>query len=85
MGQENFEKAELEFKKAIKLKSDFTIAYYNLGFILRNLGRLKEAESFNQKALEIDPQFTDAYSYYQQCNQVIKIKNGRNNFFLKIF
>ena len=25
------------------------------------MGRLKEAESFNQKALEINPQFTDAY------------------------
>ena len=25
------------------------------------MGKLKEAESFNQKALEIDPQFTDAY------------------------
>ena len=61
MGQGEFEKAELEFKEAIKIKSDFTNAYYNLGFILRNLGRLKEAESFNQKAIEINPQFTDAY------------------------
>ena len=49
------------FKKAIELKSDFAIAYYNLGFILKDLGRLLEAESFNQKALEANPQLSDAY------------------------
>jgi len=34
----------LALKKAIKLKSDFAIAHYNLGFILKDQGRLKEAE-----------------------------------------
>ena len=55
------EKAELELKKAIKLKSDFAIAHYNLGFILKDQGRLKEAETYTNKALEVDPQLTDAY------------------------
>ena len=61
IGQGDLEKAEEELKKAIKLKPDYSIAHYNLGFILKDMGRLKEAESCNQKVLEVDPQFTDAY------------------------
>ena len=43
------------------MKPDFSIAHYNLGFILKDMGRLKETESHNKKTLDIDAQFTDAY------------------------
>ena len=51
----------MELKKAISLNPKYANAYYNLGFILKDQGRLQDAELFHQKTLEIDPHFTDAY------------------------
>ena len=34
----------------------------NLGMILRDQGKLKEAELSTRKAIEINPNFEDAYS-----------------------
>ena len=92
------EKAELELKKAIKLKSDFAIAHYNLGFILKDQGRLKEAESHTQKALEVDPQLTDAYlslstmqkgdtnqQWHKQLFSESLLKNKNNRELVNIF
>ena len=40
--------AEINFRRAIELKSDFAIAHYNLGLILKNLGKLQEAKLYIQ-------------------------------------
>ena len=37
------------------------MAYCNLGNLLRELGKLKEAEQFTRKAIEINPEYAMAY------------------------
>ena len=54
-------KAEIHLRKAIDLNPDFAIANYNLGLILKNLGKFEEAKIHFRKAIEIDPNLTDAY------------------------
>jgi len=55
------EEAELYFRKAIKIKSDFAEAHYNLGNILIDLGKLEEAELYYRKAIKIKPDFAKAH------------------------
>ncbi len=38
------------------------IVFSNYGSILKDLGKLKEAELFTRKAIELNPDFSDAYS-----------------------
>ena len=56
------EEAESTTRKAIEIKPNFTLAYLNLGNILRNLGKLKEAERNTRKAIELNPLLGDAHS-----------------------
>ena len=37
------------------------MAHSNLGNVLRDLGKLKEAEIYTRKAIELNPDFLDAY------------------------
>ena len=45
---------------AINLKSDDAKSYYNLGAVLREREKTKEAKSFFNKALEIEPNYIHA-------------------------
>ena len=81
MGQENLEKAELALKQAIKLKSDFAFAHYNLGFILKDQGRLKEAETYIKKHLRLILNSRMHIYHYQLCQQVIKTQKWHNQLF----
>ncbi|WP_269609223.1 tetratricopeptide repeat protein [Prochlorococcus marinus] len=56
------EDAELLYRKAIEIKSDFAEAHSNLGGILKDLGKLQDAELSTRKAIEIKPDFADTYS-----------------------
>ena len=56
------QEAELSYRKAIEIKSDYAEAHYNLGNILIDLRKLKEAELSTRKAIEIKPDFADAHS-----------------------
>ena len=47
---------------AIQLKPNFAEAYSNLGAILRDLGKLKEAELSMNKAIQLKPNFAEALS-----------------------
>ena len=49
-------------RKAIEIKPDYAEAHSNLGNILRDLGKLKEAESSYRKAIKIKPNFAEAHS-----------------------
>ena len=43
------EEAELSYRKAIEIKPDYADAHYNLGNILKDLGKLQEADCHTAK------------------------------------
>ena len=45
------QEAEVFLRKAIDIKSDYAEAYYNLGNILRILGKLEEAKLCSEKII----------------------------------
>ncbi len=55
------QEAEIAYRKAIELKTDFAEAYNNLGNTLKGLGKLKEAEIAYCKAIELQPNFAIPY------------------------
>ncbi|WP_269603969.1 tetratricopeptide repeat protein [Prochlorococcus marinus] len=54
--------AELNTRRAIKLKPDFAEAHYNLGNLLNHIGNLQEAEISQRRAIKLKPNFADAHS-----------------------
>jgi len=54
-------KALRSFQRAIELKPDFAVAFYNLANVLKETGNHDTATSYYTKALEIDPQLYQAY------------------------
>ena len=59
--KKNNKEAELCYRKAIEIKSDFSLAYNNLGSLLSKQGNLIEAEKFTEKAINYNPKFELAY------------------------
>jgi Flp pilus assembly protein TadD len=57
-----FEKAEVSYKQAITLKSNFAEANYNLGIVLKELDKFEEAEKHYKQAIKLKPNFADAYN-----------------------
>ena len=57
-----YKEAELLYRKAIDIKTDYAEAYSNLGIVLKNLGKLKEAELAYRKAIKIKPNYAMAHS-----------------------
>lgn len=53
--------AELNFRRALEIKSDFPQAYSNLGMVLEGLGNSEEAELSHQRAILLLPNFAEAY------------------------
>ena len=51
--KKNNSDAELCYRKAIEIKSDFSLAYNNLGSLLSKQGNLIEAEKFTEKAINL--------------------------------
>ena len=51
----DWEGAEKEFRKALRLNPDLLLAHTRFGSYLQYMGRFEEANSHYQKALEIDP------------------------------
>lgn len=49
-----YDDAEREFRTAIELNPDYSIAYYNLAILLQETGRKKEAESEFKKAEDLE-------------------------------
>ena len=49
-------------KKALIIKPDYAEAHSNLGAVLRELGRLNDAEESYKKALSIKPDFAETHS-----------------------
>jgi len=56
------EKAIALYQQAVKFDPDSASAYYNLGELLSNSGRLDQAIKAYQKAVELDPSLAKAFS-----------------------
>ncbi|MBW3042435.1 tetratricopeptide repeat protein, partial [Prochlorococcus marinus] len=50
------------YRKAIELNPKYTEAHSNLGNVLIDLGKLKEAETFYRKAIDLNPNYAIAHS-----------------------
>ena len=59
--QNELNKAEMSYRKAIELNPDFANAYLNLGNLLRDLGKFQEAEMSYRKAIELNPEYAKAH------------------------
>jgi len=58
---ERYEEAIKAYDRAIELKPDYAIAYYNKGCTLGKLERYEEAIVAYDKAIELDPDYVGAY------------------------
>ena len=58
----NIQKAEKYYQYFIDRGFSDHNVFSNYGVILKNLGKLKEAELFQRKAIQIKPDYADAYS-----------------------
>tara|TARA_B100001093_G_scaffold505964_1_gene564141 strand:+ start:472 stop:3012 length:2541 start_codon:yes stop_codon:yes gene_type:complete len=57
---ENYIEAEQALNKSLEIEKNEK-AYYNLGYLYSKLNKLKKAEFFTQKAIEINPHYPDAH------------------------
>ena len=57
---EEYKKAELEFKNAIKIDSNFSKAYLKLGDTMMKTGRVHEAFEAYLRAEKLEPENTEA-------------------------
>ena len=51
----------MSYRRAIKLKPDHTEAHYNLGIVLKDLGKLQESELSYRRAIKLKPDHAEAY------------------------
>ncbi|PKP56543.1 MAG: hypothetical protein CVT88_10080, partial [Candidatus Altiarchaeales archaeon HGW-Altiarchaeales-1] len=56
-----FEEAEKEYRKAIRINPNYAGAHNNLGLLLQNLKRYKEAEKEYREAIRINPNLAGAH------------------------
>ena len=62
----DFDKAVVDFDRAIQINPNFTTAYYNRGLAYRVTGNVDAAIADDDKAIEIKPDF--AIAYYVRAN-----------------
>ena len=61
--QKAYEKASERFRAAVEAKADFHQAHSSLGYVLRKTGRYEESLAAYDRALAIDPSYTEAIEY----------------------
>ena len=69
---EEFREAEKYFKKLLSLKQTPEL-YYNYANILKKLKKYKEAINFFNKAISLNPNFSEAYNNLGNTNKSINI------------
>lgn len=70
--QTRLEEADMLYRQAISMRSDYTQAYINRGDVLLKLNRTKEAQEVYERALFYDTDNPDIYynvSIIDQCKQ----------------
>ncbi len=58
----NFDKAITSYKEALLIKPNYAEAYYNIGVVLQDQGKLDEAIKSLGKAIKLNPNFVAAYN-----------------------
>lgn len=61
MDQGKFKEAVLEYKEAIRLNPNFSVAYFNLANSYDDMGDIRQAVDNYRKAIEMDPDYADAH------------------------
>lgn len=59
--QKDYERAALEFSRAIEIKPDYADAYHNLANTYQHLNNQEQALAFYRKALELNPNIWQSY------------------------
>jgi type IV pilus assembly protein PilF len=60
--EKNFEMASVEFNRSLQNDSNFKQSYYGLGIISDYQGKLDNSEKYYQEAIDIDPDYSEAYN-----------------------
>ncbi len=79
----NYKKAEIIIKDAIKLKPNLANGYCIRGLILKSLNKYNESELSLKKAIELDPDFIDAYINLGLLNKDSNNYNAAEKYYLK--
>ena len=61
--QENYPKAEEQYRRAVKIDSKYAEAYSNLGYSLRKQGDYKGAVKYYKKAIKLNHRLAEAHEY----------------------
>jgi tetratricopeptide (TPR) repeat protein len=59
--QQNYREAERHYRRAIEIDSRYALAYFDLGNVLDETGRLNEAVEAYRTAILISPSYADAH------------------------
>ena len=79
--KKDFKSAENFYLKAIELNSEFFQAYYNLGNINKNSGKLNEAVTYFKKSIQIKSDFINAYYNLGNTLKMLgKLDESEDNF-----
>jgi tetratricopeptide (TPR) repeat protein len=68
--------AIVEFQEAIRLKSDYAVAYDRLGSALEDVGRIDDAIAQFQEAVRLRPDYAEAGSH---LTHALQLKTGHSN------
>lgn len=81
---EYYEKAEKEFREAIKINPNYFFAHYNLGNALTSLGRYKEAIQAYKKAIQIKSDSVEALYNLGVLYKFLKRYDEAREYFEKV-
>ncbi|HJU43035.1 MAG TPA: tetratricopeptide repeat protein [Vicinamibacterales bacterium] len=70
--EQNFDAAAARFHEALKIRPDWPEAHNNLGIALASRGRIAEALTHFERAVQLNPNFTDARVNRDQARAVLK-------------
>lgn len=66
-GVGKYEEALALWKIIVQKAPDYPLAFFNLGYVLLQLGRFAEAATACEKALDLDPEYSEVVSNFAMC------------------
>lgn len=66
-GVGKYEEALALWKIIVQRAPDYPLAFFNLGYVLLQLGRFAEAATACEKALDLDPEYSEVVSNFAMC------------------
>lgn len=86
----DYEKAHVEFQRAIKTDPKNKMSYYALGVVSDMQGNFKDAEAYYDEAIDVDSEFSEAHNglgvvYMKQQKWKEALKSFRNALANKIY